>query len=172
MEQKKKSHIIKGVIIGLVLIIYTTSLYLTGQMMNQGLGYVSYLILIIGLIWSGVSFSKENNANVTFGNVFAHAFKTNAIVTLLVILWSFLSIKLIFPSMEDQMMDYTKKQLEKQPNISDDQINQSLEMMRKGFMVIMIGGAILGYAVLGAIGSLIAAAVAKKNPQTPFAQPQ
>ncbi|WP_447642751.1 MULTISPECIES: DUF4199 domain-containing protein [Chitinophagaceae] len=170
MEQKQTSHIIKGVIIGLILIVYSTALYLMGQMMNKGLGYISYIILIIGLIISGNVYSKENNANVTFGNVFAHCFKTNIIVTLLVIVWSVLSLKLIFPNMENEMLDLTRKELEKAGTYSDDQISQSLTFMKKGFMVFMIGGAILGYAILGAIGSLIAAAVAKKNPQQPFTQ--
>jgi len=170
MEPKKTSHIAKGAIIGLILIIYSTVLYLMGQMMNKNLGYVSYLILFVGLIVSGNIFSKENNGNVTFGNVFAHCFKTNGIVTLIVIFWSVLSLKVIFPNMEDQMLDFTRKELEKQPKITDEQISQSMAMMKKGFMVIMIGGAILGYAVLGAIGSLIAAALAKKNPQQPFPQ--
>ena len=171
MEQKKTSHIVKGLIIGLILIIYTTSIYLTGNMMNKWLGYVSYAILIIGLILSGMIFSKENNANVTFGNVFANSFKTNAIVTLLVILWSILSFKVIFPNMENEMLEVTKKEIEKQPNITDEQISQSLGLIKKGFMVMMIGGAIFGYAILGAIGSLLAAAIAKKNPQPePFTQ--
>ncbi|MFT4204203.1 MAG: DUF4199 domain-containing protein [Chitinophagaceae bacterium] len=170
MEQKKTSHILKGAIIGLILIVYSTTLYLTGQMMNKGLSYVSYLILFIGLIVSGNLFSKENNGNVTFGNVFAHCFKVNAIVTLLVIIWSVLSFKVIFPNMEDQMMDISRKELEKSGTLSDEQISQSLAFMKKGFMVFMIGGVILGYAILGAIGSLIAAAIAKKNPQQPFPQ--
>lgn len=171
MEKKKTSHIVKGLIIGLILIIYTTSIYLTGNMMNRALGSLSYAILIIGLILSGITFSKENNGNVTFGNIFANCFKTNAIVTLIVILWSFLSFKVIFPNMENEMLDVTKKELEKQPNITDDQIAQSLAMIKKGFTVMLIGGAILGYAILGAIGSLLAAAIAKKNPQQePFTQ--
>ncbi len=170
MKQKKTSHIVKGVVIGLILIIYSTALYLSGQMMNKGLGYLSYVILIVGLIISGNIFSKENDGNVTFGNIFAHCFKANAIVTLLVILWSFLSLKVIFPNMQDQMMDYTRKELEKAGTLSDEQISQSLAFMQKGFMVFMIGGAILGYAILGAIGSLLAAAIAKKNPQQPFSQ--
>lgn len=170
MKEKQTSHLVKGAIIGLVLIIYSTVLYLSGQMMNKGLGYVSYGILFAGLIISGNIFSKENNGNVTFGNVFAHCFKTNAVVLLIVILWSILSVKVIFPNMEDQMIDITRKELEKAGQFTDEQIAQSLTMMRKGFMVIMIGGALLGYAVLGAIGSLLAAAFAKKNPQTPFPQ--
>lgn len=171
MEQKKTSHVAKGVTIGLVTIVYSTILYFMGQMFNKALGNLSLLILLVGLIVSGNIFSKENDANVTFGNVFAHCFKTNAVVAIIVILWGIISAKIVFPNMEDQMMEYTRKALEKQGIYSDGQISQSIGLMKKGFMVLMIGGNILIYAIGGAICSLIAAAVAKKNPQQPFSQP-
>ena len=51
---------------------------------------------------------------------------------------------------------------------SDEQINTALEVMKKGFWVFGILGVLFSYAIFGAIGSLIGAAITKKNPQTPF----
>ena len=44
-------------------------------------------------------------------------------------------------------------------------------MTKKFFLPFALGGAILGTGFLGAIASLIGAAVAKKNPIDPFSNP-
>lgn len=170
MEKNSKTHIVKGCIIALIIIVFSIVVQLTGQMMNRTLGFIPYLILIGGLIYAGISFSKEKEANVTFGNVFAHCFRTNAVVTVLVIIWSVLSVKLIFPNTETQMIDAARVELQKNDQLTDEQFQQAMRMVKKSMIPLMIGGALLGYAILGAIGSLLAATFAKKNPeiQQPF----
>jgi hypothetical protein len=49
-------------------------------------------------------------------------------------------------------------------------IEQGIAMTKKLFLPFAIAGAIFGTGFLGAIGSLIGAAVAKKNPVDPFKQ--
>jgi hypothetical protein len=48
--------------------------------------------------------------------------------------------------------------------MSEDQIEQALNMTKKFFMVFLIGGALLGYLLFGAIASVIGAAITKKDP--------
>jgi hypothetical protein len=111
------------------------------------------------------------NGNVTFGNVFGHGFKTTAIVAVFMIIYTVLAIKVLFPDMADQAMVIAKQKMQESPShLSDEQIEQSLSMVKKFFLPIAIGGIILGFAIVGAIASLIGAAVAKKNPQSPFQQ--
>ena len=49
-------------------------------------------------------------------------------------------------------------------NLSEDQVEQALNMTKKFFMVFLIGGALLGYLIVGAIASVIGAAITKKDP--------
>jgi Protein of unknown function (DUF4199) len=171
MEQKVTSPIVKGVIITLLLIVYGLILYFSGQIANQTLSYLQYLVLLAGIIWSCISYANQMKGNVTFGNVFGHGFKTTAVIAVLLIIYTFIAVKFIFPDMADQAIAAAKKQMESQKNLSDEQIQQSLDMVRKFFLPFVIGGIIIGFAIIGAISSLIGAAVAKKNPQDPFAQP-
>jgi uncharacterized protein (DUF2062 family) len=46
----------------------------------------------------------------------------------------------------------------------------SSDFLLKTYWPLLIAGTIFGSLVVGAIGSLIGAAVTKKNPQTPFQQ--
>lgn len=169
MEKKITAPWVKGLILALIIIVFSVVMYVTGQVTNKSLGYIQYLVIIGGLVWACLSFSKENDGNVTFGNVFAHGFKTTAAMTVLVVIYTVLAVKLIFPDMIDLAIEGARTEMEKQGKLTADQVEQGIEMTRKFFMPFMIGGTIISYAIIGALGSLLGAAIAKKNPQpNPF----
>jgi hypothetical protein len=109
------------------------------------------------------------NANVTFGNVFSHGFKTAAAVTAIMVVYTILSVKLIFPEVIDLAMREARSNLESK-NMSDDQIETALNFSKKFFIPLTAGGILLAFLITGVISSLIGAAVAKKNPEGPFVQ--
>jgi hypothetical protein len=171
MEQKVASPVSKGVIITLLLIVFGLIIYFTNQMDNSAIQYIQYAILSVGIIWSCISYAKQLNGNVTFGNVFAHGFKTTAVIAALLAVYTFISVKFLFPDIVDKSMEIAKKKMESSGNnMSDEQIQQSLDMVRKFFIPFAIGAILVMFAIIGAISSLIGAAVAKKNPQSPFEQ--
>ncbi len=172
MEQKIATPVQKGLIISLILIVIGLVLYFTNQIANKSLGYLQYAVLIGGIIWACISYAKQMNGNVTFGNVFAHGFKTTAFIAALMAVYSFISVKFLFPDIIDKTLDIARAEMSSNKDLSEDQIGQALEMTRKFFVPFTIGFILIGFALMGALGSLIGAAVAKKNPQTPFSQPQ
>ena len=170
METKVTTPVIKGLIISLILIVFGMALYFAKQSTNQGLGSLQYVILIGGIIWGCINFSNQMNHNVTFGNIFAHGFKITAVVTVIMIIYSVLALKLLFPDMTDMILDKTREELAKK-NMSDDQAETAMTMTKKFMLPFMIGGLLVMFMIVGAVASLIGAAVAKKNPQGPFVQP-
>ncbi|MBY0481721.1 MAG: DUF4199 domain-containing protein [Chitinophagaceae bacterium] len=172
METKIVQPWMKGLILSLITIVYGVALYLTDTWQNKSLGYISYAIIIGGIIWSCISYAKQMEGNVTFGNVFAHGFKVTATLIVITVVYTVISVKLIFPEMTDKILDLSAREMEKNKNLSEDQIKSGLDMTRKFLFPFMIGGVILGYGILGAIASAIGAGVAKKNPvtTTPFEQ--
>ncbi|HEY6977764.1 MAG TPA: DUF4199 domain-containing protein [Chitinophagaceae bacterium] len=171
MEQKVTSSVSKGVIITLLLIVLGLIIYFTGQMQNKSLSYLQYIILIGGIIWSCISYAKQMNGNVTFGNVFAHGFKTTAVVAALLAVYTFIAVKFLFPDIVDKSLEMAKKEMASK-NLSEEQMQTGLDMARKFFLPFAIGGILVIFAILGCVSSLIGAAIAKKNPQGPFAQQQ
>ena len=87
------------IIISLILIVFGLVLYFTNQYMNKTLSYIQYVILLGGIIWSCNTYGKQMNGNVTFGNVFAHGFKTTAFVAAVIAVYTLLAVKFIFPEM-------------------------------------------------------------------------
>jgi hypothetical protein len=85
------------------------------------------------------------------------------------ILFTALSVTILFPEMTEKGMELAREQMEEQGQLSESQIDQSMEMAKKFMLPFAIGGTLIGYLAIGAIGSLIGAGVAKKNPNpTPF----
>lgn len=164
METKITPAWTKGLIISLICIIYGLILYFTGQMQNKSLGWIQFIILMSGIIWSCINFAKQMEGNVTFGNVFAHGFKVTAAVAAILAVYAFIAFKFIYPEMIDVSMEEARKNMEAKGSLSADQIDQSVAMVKKFFIPFAIGGALLVTAFIGAIAALIGAGVAKKNP--------
>jgi len=170
METKITTSVTKGLIISLILIVIALGLYFSGQYQNKTLGLLQYAVFIGGIIWACISYSNQMNHNVTFGNVFAHGFKTTALIIAIMAVYSFVAVKFLFPEMQDKIMEQSRIQMEEGGKLTSEQIDSYVDGMSKYFVPFMIGGLILMFGILGCISSLIGAAAAKKNPQTPFNQ--
>jgi preprotein translocase subunit SecF len=128
--------------------------------------------MCIALIVVCINYANQKSNYVTFGNVFGYGFKTTAIIALITVVYSLLSIYVIFPETRDLALEQSRKQMEQQGRLSEDQIDGALETVRKGFLLIVLLSAIFGTLIFGAISSVLGAAFAKKKPVTPFDQPR
>jgi hypothetical protein len=168
MEKKVTSHITKGLVIALILFVLDIIAGFAHFKFATWWRWIPSIILLAAIIWACLNFAAQKNHDVTFGNIFGHGFKTSVVVACITIVFSLLSIFLIFPETKDVALEEARKQMEAKGTLSQDMIDQSLEITRKMFVPFAIIGVIVGSLIVGAIASLIGAAVAKKNPQTPF----
>jgi hypothetical protein len=170
MEQKKPvSHIVAGLIIAAVLVIYSILLNFLGLSQNQALGWVAYLIMIAGLAFFITQYGKSRDYQASFGQLFGYGFKATSIITLIMILFIVLFFAL-FPEFKDKIMEAAREGMEQQGKMTDEQIDDAVGMFDRNFILFTGGGALFMYLILGAIGSLIGAAITKKRPQSPFEQ--
>ena len=169
MDKQITSHIVKGAILGGISILFSIIIYVFNLYTTQWLSFLSYAIFIGGIIYGNILFANQNNNDVTFGNIFAHGFKTTAVVIVITVLYTVLSL-FIFPDMVDKIIEISRTAMAKNPQMTDEMIEQGIAMTKKLFLPFAIAGAIFFTGFFGAIGSLIGAAVAKKNPVDPFKQ--
>lgn len=153
----------KGVLIALLLIILALATFFLDLKKNSPIQWLSYVIFIGGIIWSITSYGKQINYNATFGNYFAHGFKVSALITAFMVIFIIVFI-VLFPDFKEKAMDEARKAMAEKNNLTEEQINQALDISKKFFMVFAVGGTLLGYLIAGAIVSLIGAAVTKKQP--------
>ena len=166
-EQKPISPVMKGVIISLLLIVVSMIAYFTGQETAGWNRWLGNIILFAGILWACISYGKQLNNNVTFGNVFSHGFKVSAIVTIFLIIFSIIFF-LLLPEVKEKALQAARTEMEKGGKMQEEQIEQAIAMASKFFFVFTIGGLMFIYMVIGTIASLIGAAVTKKDPRPPF----
>ena len=172
MEKQITSHIVKGAILGGITILFSIIIYVFNLYTTQWLSWLSYAILIGGIIYGNVLFANQNDNKVTFGNIFAHGFKTTAVVIVITVLYTVLALYVLFPDMVDKIIELSRTEMLKNPKMTDEMIDQAMTMTKKLFLPFAVAGAIFGTGFIGAIGSLIGAAVAKKKPVDPFSDIQ
>ena len=165
MQQKITSTTVKGFIIGLIMIAFSLTVSFLDLQSNSIFQWLGYGIFLIGIILAISQYGKQLNYNSKFGDYFAHGFKVSAVVTLLMIVFLIVFMT-VFPEFKDKAMDEARKSMTTK-NLSEEQIDKAIDITKKFFMVFLIGGALLGYLLFGAIASLIGAAITKKDPQ-PF----
>ena len=171
METKVTSPGLKGTLIALVLIIFGLIIYFTGQTQNKTFSSLSFFIFNMTIIGSCILHAKQMDKNVTFGNVFADGFKTASAATAIFIIYTFIAFKFIMPDLVDLSLEEVRKGMEANKNLTPEQIEKSLTMVKKFFIPFAIAGALFMYLLVGLAGALIGAAIAKKNPVvSPFDQ--
>jgi hypothetical protein len=163
MNQTPTTPAVKGILISLVLIIMGLITHFAGLDLNKTMGAIQYIIFGGGLIWACISYSKQSNGNVTFGNTFAHGFKTTAAITGIFALYTYISLKFIMPETIDLALEVAKKGMAEK-NMPASQIEQGISMTRKFFIPFAIGGVIVMYLIMGLFFSAVGALIAKKNP--------
>ncbi len=172
MEPKKPiSHIAAGLLIaGIVIVVSLVTMMLSKNPTgNPGSGWLTYLIIIGGLIFFVNLYGRTNNYDKSFGDLFSYGFKATAMYTL-VFIGFLVIVSLTFSDFKTTAMDAARLEMEKQRGVNEEQMEQGMQMMEKYFWPFAIGGTTLAFVIIGAIGSLIGAAVTKKQPQNPFSQ--
>ncbi|HEY8689476.1 MAG TPA: DUF4199 domain-containing protein [Chitinophagaceae bacterium] len=165
MEKKPITNIIAGFILFLVMVVYTLIINIGKLQDNMMLGWFSYFIIIAGIAIFVVKYGKDMNGNITFGNLFAFGFKTTAVVAIFFIAFMVL-FYLVFPEYKEQMLELGRqKALVNAKGTNPEDIEKGMEIFKRFFWVGLIAGIMLSYAILGAIGSLIGAAITKKDPR-------
>src|SRR4051794_24748778 len=109
MEKSKPiSHFVAGIILALISIVYSTALQLMGIGQNKALGWLSYIILIAGLIIFITTYAKAKDHQLTFGGLFSYGFKITAITTLIVILCMVIFF-VAFPEFKEKILEAARK---------------------------------------------------------------
>ena len=155
-----------GILAG-VLILYSVILIVTDQLANQSLAWISHVFMIGLLIYFIREFGKANENNKTFGELFSFGFKASAFATIILLAFQVI-FNLLFPETQERIMEISREKMAEDPRVTDEQIEMALSFTKKFYLVFLIAGTIFSTLIFGAIGSLIGAAVTKKNPTSPF----
>ena len=140
----------KGLITGLLMIAVTFLLFYTNQSYDSPLQYSIYAIYVIGIVWTLFAFSKSGNNPNKFGKFFLQGFKCFIVVTLIMVIFTFIFNKM-HPEFIDQLSIAYKQDLIKQGNSTPAEIDESVIKMKNYYLTILISRTIFAYLFLGAV---------------------
>ena len=167
MKKKTTSPVVAGLLISAVLIVFGLVMYFTNLYMETWNQYLGMVLICIGIIWAVINHGKEKEANVTFGGLFGYGFKTTAVIICITIVY-ILIFNYIFPDVKEAVIAKAREQALTNPGANESQVETGMAMFEKNYTLFMIIGILFWYAVLGAVSSLIGAAIAKKDPKPAF----
>ncbi|TAJ12508.1 DUF4199 domain-containing protein [Marinilabiliaceae bacterium JC017] len=168
-SSKTKMAMSYGLYLGLALVVYSLILYVSGQTFNKSLGYVSYIIMLLGIGW-GMKHYRDNvnNGLLTYGQGMGLGVLISVFAGVISGFFSFILMKYIDPSLMEQALAMAQEEALK-GGATEAQLDQMEGVMGmfSNPWVIMIS-AIIGSAFIGAIISLILAAIFKRTPENSF----
>ncbi len=157
-----------GVILGIALIIYTLVLFLTDNVGNSKLGWISFIVSIGGLVMAMRDYRTLNGGFMSYGEGLSVGTLTAGVSGLLSSLFSVFYTTVIDTGAMERMVDKTREQLE-ESGLSDDQIDQQIkfvEMFQSPGLSFAFG--VIGAIIFGLLLSLIIAAIMRRNKANPF----
>lgn len=168
MEEKSnttfKAGLTYGVILGLILIIYSVLLYVMDMNLNKYVDWISY-ILIIGIIIYGTKKYRDDNLKgiISYGQALGLSTIIIVFGALISTIYTYFFISVIDPDYINKVLAAAEEQLLKK-GMTDDQIEMAIAMQKKMMKPVLM--AIMGFfvtVIVGVILSLITSAFLKKE---------
>ena len=127
----------KGIIIAVILIIISLVwCYLFHIYSITEIQPLLFSIYFIGVIWSVISQMKNNQIN-TFKDYFSEGFKTFIVITLFMIIFTFVFYKLN-PQIIEKVIQDNNQMILKEGNRTNDEINANAAELRKNAMPMLL----------------------------------
>lgn len=154
-----------GIIIGLIMIVYSMILQFTGQVANNWLASVSYIFLIVAIVLAHKAFKEGGDGFMSIGQGLGIGTLISIVAGVLSTIFSYIYVKFIDDSMLSLIQEKQIEAMEKQ-GLDDAQIEQAMEMAGKfSSPEVLFGIGIIVFIFFGFILSLIVSLFTKKaNP--------
>jgi hypothetical protein len=168
--KNQKPHIFPGLLTGIILILINVILVVLGYEGNTKVSWIASVINVGMLIYFIREHGNKLNNTLSFGELFSFGFRTTAIVTIMLTVFMII-YSYAFPESENRAMEIAREKMMEDERLNEDTIEQAISFSRKFYFPVLIAGTIFGTMIVGAVGSLLGAAITKKVPSTPFDRP-
>ena len=132
--------------------------FYSGQPFDSPFQYIIYIVYAGAIIWTLYDFSRSSENTNKFAPFFLQGFKCFIVLTLLIVIFTFVFNKL-HPEFKDQMVKAYNEEMVKKGNTTPAEMLTNIERAKDYYLTMLISGAIFGYLLIGAVitaaGSLL-----------------
>lgn len=139
----------KGLLTGLIMIGLSLLLYYTKQPFDSPTQYLIYIAYAGGIVWTIYAFSKTEENNNKFGTFFLQGFKCFIVITLLMVVFTYVFNKM-HPEFKDEMVKAYREEMVSKGNTTPDEMLKNIEKAKEYYLTMLLSGAIFGYLLAGA----------------------
>ncbi len=155
METKKlsasKFSIGYGLIVGALLIILSLVLNMFGMRQAQNYNWISYVILLAGIIWGSLVYRNNyNDGLISYGQSFNVGFLIGLYAAILTAIFTFIYVSYINPESINEMLEIAREDLYAQ-DLPDDQFEISMNFTEKITTPIILSGLTLIFQTICAV---------------------
>lgn len=147
----------------LVSIILTYAFQFLNLDTNSPVRYISYIFFIAFLLLGQKEFKDQLGGFITFGQAFVEGLLFAVFSGIMAAIFTYIYFSFLSPSVWDQAMAASQQKLEAAGNLSSAQIESAMTITKKYGIIIATVGIMIGTPIMGAIVSLIGAAIFKKE---------
>ncbi len=147
----------KGLITGGLIVLLSGIAYYFNQNFDNGVSMVAYFMYAAGVVWTLIAYHLKEEGNKNFKDYFQQGFKCYIVVTLIMVTatWIFLKWNV---KMQNEMIEFQRKQLIEAHNYSEPDIEQQLARYKKLLLPGYTIGAILSYLGIGTLITILVSA--------------
>ncbi len=159
-----KSTMTSGAILGIALIVYNVILYVFNANLNPGLASISYIFIIIGIVYGTKNYRDEfNNGYISYARALGVGTLVAVFAGVLNSLYQYIYVTYIDLEYFDNLVDLMVQSYQEM-GMDDDQIEKLIEASNYTRTPLFFTfSAIFGSAIIGFIISLITSFFLKKE---------
>lgn len=125
--------------------------YYSGMPANSAFQYAVYGLYAIGIVWTLITYSRSGEFTGAFGDSFNQGFRCFIVVTLIMVIFTFVFTKL-HPEFSVESAKAYKEELIKKPgDKTPAEIEEAVTAYQKGYTMALVYGSIFGYLIIGAV---------------------
>ena len=160
MGTEQKTHIKKGLIIGLILILFDITLQLTHNKFQPWVANINIAILLIGVIVLMNIQPPKTEGKIVFSNLFGYGFRVSVVAVCALFIYSVLSVYLVFPDYLTELYNHNLVEARKQPNFDAAKVAANKDMAMKVMRTSLLSMVVMFNLAIGITGALVGAVIA------------
>jgi hypothetical protein len=155
---KKISATLKGLITGALMIIASLFIYMQLKSFGNSMQYLVYFIYGAGITWAHYDYTRSAHFENRFGKYFSEGFKCFIVVTLLMVLFTFIFLKQQ-PGLKEQMVSQYRTDATKAAQLTPAEVEAAIVQMRKYFEIWLTSVALFSYLITGALVTAVSGGI-------------
>lgn len=150
------SPALKGLISAILMVAIVLVLFYTKQPGNSSLHYLPYAVYALGIIWSLMGYRRSASFTGRFGDLFSQGFRCFIVVTLVMVAFTAIFMKMNPQFAVDNTKLY-KEQLLKEKSKTPAEIEKEVADYKDQFNLRFISASIFRYLITGAAVTAVCA---------------